>query len=58
MAPGARQAKSATCDSTVRTSFAAAEGRGCVEATSSDGAVRRYLAEAVERGEPERDPRR
>jgi N-acetylglucosamine repressor len=27
-------------------------GRGCLEAVSSDGAVRRYLAEALERGEP------
>jgi N-acetylglucosamine repressor len=27
-------------------------GRGCLEATSSDGAVRRYLAEALDRGEP------
>lgn len=26
-------------------------GRGCLEAVSSDGAVRRYLAEALERGE-------
>ena len=31
-------------------------GQGCVEATSSDGAVRRYLAEALERGEPSAIP--
>ena len=30
--------------------------QGCVEATSSDGAVRRYLAEALERGEPSAIP--
>jgi N-acetylglucosamine repressor len=32
-------------------------GRGCLEAVSSDGAVRRYLAEALERGEPSAIPR-
>jgi N-acetylglucosamine repressor len=31
-------------------------GQGCVEATSSDGAVRRYLAEALTRGEPSAIP--
>jgi N-acetylglucosamine repressor len=31
-------------------------GRGCLEAVSSDGAVRRYLAEALERGEPSAIP--
>ncbi len=31
-------------------------GQGCLEAVSSDGAVRRYLAEAGERGEPSAIP--
>ena len=39
-------------------SGAAAGRAGCLEAASSDGAVRRYLAEAVRRGETSADPKR